>query len=513
MDELSRLGVAAAPDRPAALEEARNRLAADLAALNFADADERRQFPPTLFGLFARHGLFGLIASRRYGGLGLASVDACDLIATVAAFDVSAASTLVIHNMLALPCIEQALHVPAQDAIMAAALRGDGLCAFAMTEPGAGSAPRKIAATAVRENGRYRLNGRKVWIGLGEWARWIVCFARSKQATRRGEFVALLVDAAAPGFRVVHEHRTLGLRGIVQNTLDFCDVLVPESQVLTLGQDGWSLASRRMSQARVGVSAMGVGAMERAIQIVIAYAKAREISKSRLLDNSHVQRAVLQMIMRRALIRQLLRYVCENTAEFDADAPYLTLVLKVLASEWSNRVVDQSLQFLGGRGYDEDMLVARIYRDARILRIFEGPTEALLSHLGRSFLSPATRDTVADLFADLGGAAAYASLRAIATDGDLHGAVLVHMGWLVALGLMSALAQRTAAARGDEPSAEAAAFAAEEFRAARGIALPIWTGAERDKARRTWEAFATDMDGTIRMPVFDSHQMKILGFS
>jgi alkylation response protein AidB-like acyl-CoA dehydrogenase len=513
MDDLTRATVATVADRRTAGQVLRARVVNDLATLNFRDADERRHFPPTLFGVLARRGLFGLTAAKRHGGLGLPLTDACAIISATASFDISTASTLVIHNMLALPCIEQALHLPSHDTIMAAATRGDGLCAFAMTEPGAGSATKRIAASATRENGHYRLNGRKIWIGLGEWARWIVCFARSTQAARRGEFMGLLVDPSAPGFRITHEHRTLGLRGVVQNSLDFSDVLVPESAVLSLGQDGWSLAARRMSQARVGVASMGLGAMDRAIQIAVAYAQSRQLSKSRLMENSHVERAIAQMIMRRTLIRQLLQYVCENTTEFDADAPYLTSVLKVLSSEWSNRIVDQCLQFLGGRGYEEEMLVARMYRDARILRIFEGPTEALLAHLGRSFFSPATRDTVADLFSDLGAARTHAALRAAAPAAMSHGAALVHTGWLVSLALVSALARRAAVTDADELSLEAAAFAEDEFRTALAGEFPRWGSAECDRAKRMVDGFVAEAAATIRVPLFDADRLKIVGFA
>ncbi|WP_456739930.1 acyl-CoA dehydrogenase family protein [Bradyrhizobium sp. USDA 4469] len=128
-------------------------LAADLSQLNFADADDRRAFPPTLHSILARHGLFGLTAPRELGGLALPLHEAIDLISVTASFDVSAASTLVIHNFLALPCIEAAPHIPERGAIIRGATRGD-LCAFALTEPGAGSAPRHIKASAFRP-GRY----------------------------------------------------------------------------------------------------------------------------------------------------------------------------------------------------------------------------------------------------------------------------------------------------------------------------------------------------------------------
>ncbi|MCA1479816.1 acyl-CoA/acyl-ACP dehydrogenase [Bradyrhizobium sp. NBAIM08] len=122
---------------------------ADLSQLNFADADDRRAFPPTLHSILARHGLFGLTTPGEHGGLALPLQEAIDLISATASFDVSAASTLVVHNFLALPCIEAAPHIPEQNNIIWGATRGD-LCAFALTEPGAGSAPRRLRLSCAK---------------------------------------------------------------------------------------------------------------------------------------------------------------------------------------------------------------------------------------------------------------------------------------------------------------------------------------------------------------------------
>ncbi|PAY08607.1 hypothetical protein CK489_12980 [Bradyrhizobium sp. UFLA03-84] len=111
-----------------------------------------------------------------------------------------------------------------------------------------------------------------------------------------------------------------------------------------------------------------------------------------------------------------------------------------MSSEWCGLVADQCVQLLGGRGYDEGTPLAKIYRDARILRFFEGPTETLLSHLGRCLLYRATRDEIADLFVSLGAASVHAdAIEELRGLDETDGAVLIYAGWLTTLGLAQAV--------------------------------------------------------------------------
>ncbi|WP_128089448.1 MULTISPECIES: acyl-CoA dehydrogenase family protein [Bradyrhizobium] len=131
--------------------------------------------------MLARHGLFGLTNTGRSRRIGSFLAKSHRAHSATASFDVSAASTLVIHNFLALPCIEAAPHLPNQEQVIRGATRGD-LCAFALTEPGAGSSPRHIEASAFLHEEKVRICGRKLWIGLADWARWIVLFCASLQS-------------------------------------------------------------------------------------------------------------------------------------------------------------------------------------------------------------------------------------------------------------------------------------------------------------------------------------------
>ncbi|MCA1360889.1 acyl-CoA/acyl-ACP dehydrogenase [Bradyrhizobium sp. IC3069] len=484
---------------------------AELSQLNFADADDRRAFPPTLHSILARHGLFGLTAPGEHGGLALSLQEAIDLISATASFDVSAASTLVIHNFLALPCIEAASHIPAQAHIIRGATSGD-LCAFALTEPGAGSAPRHIEAAAFMHEDKVRISGRKIWIGLADWARWIVCFARASGPDAKGRLVGVLVDRQAPGLKVTHEHRTLGLRGIIQNTLEFQDVEMPRSYVLSRDQDGWGAAASSMNRGRIGVAAMGLGALERAIQVAASYASHRRLGKLRMIENSYIEQLFGQMVLRREVVKAMLAASCRLVSAHGAPNVHLASATKVLSSEWCGLVADQCVQLLGGRGYDEGTPLAKIYRDARILRIFEGPTEALLSHLGRCLLSKATRDEIADLFRSIGAASVHAAaIDELSGLNETDGAVLIYAGWLTTLGLAKAVMSADCFSASD-CAAAAADLVSSELTSLR-TRVPARQSVEtRSRANRTLATFLHDAACSIRSPVLTDDYLKLVQY-
>ncbi|WP_456725286.1 acyl-CoA dehydrogenase family protein [Bradyrhizobium sp. USDA 4350] len=483
----------------------------DLSQLNFADADDRRAFPPTLHSMLARHGLFGLTTRVEHGGLALPLQQAIDLISATASFDVSAASTLVIHNFLALPCIEAAPHVPDQEQIIRGATRGD-LCAFALTEPGAGSAPRHIQSSAFMHEDKVRISGRKIWIGLADWARWIVCFARTSGCDAKGRLVGVLVDRQAPGLKVTHEHRTLGLRGIIQNTLEFQDVEVPRAYVLSRDQDGWGAAASSMNRGRIGVAAMGLGALERAIQVAASYANHRRLGKLRMIENSYIEHLFGQMVLRREVVKAMLAASCRLVSGQGSPNIHLASATKVLSSEWCGLVADQCVQLLGGRGYDEGTPLAKIYRDARILRIFEGPTETLLSHLGRCLLSRATRDEISDLFVSLGAASIHAAaIEELCGLDQTDGAVLIYAGWLTTLGLAQAVI--TAGAFSESDCATAAAdLVRTEIAALRARAPARLSFEGRGRASETLASFLEDAACSIRSPVLTDDYLKLVQY-
>jgi alkylation response protein AidB-like acyl-CoA dehydrogenase len=475
---------------------------------NFLSSDEARSFPGDLINRLCQAKAFGLCAKVEHGGAALSFADANRVISTAASFDASAASALVIHNFLAVPCIEKAHGLSDRPRILQEIASGQALCAFGLTEEGAGSAPRHISTFARRCDDGFLITGKKIWIGLGAWTEFVVCFARVPDDGNR--IAAFLVDTKAEGFSVGAEHRTMGLRGIVQNTLCFRNVKVSADRCLSGSGDGFRLAKESMNRGRLGVAAMSVGVARRATQIVAMYASQRRMGNRILLDNDHIQRQVRDMIQSVESMDAVLR-CAERQAVVTPLSEYLAVAAKVICSEWAHRIVDRSVQFFGGRGYEEDLVVARIYRDVRIMRIFEGPTETLLSYLDRSFASRATADEMGQAFTELGQKVLFDALRtAFGLGRKQKAADAVQRGWLVAY----AIALAAHRAQNDN---SARAHRIEEYLSERVSALVL----EMNTRPVSYTPFSTDgLVGeflesagiSIQTPEFDDGFMTLKNF-
>ena len=236
--------------------------------------------------------------------------------------------------------------------------------------------------------------------------------------------------------------------------------------------------------------------------------RSRVVSNRVLGAYRHVQDRLATMAVRLALMRLLRDEACV-AAERDP-VSLMPLVLKVMATEWCSAIIDGCVQVMGGRGFDDRMLVSRFHRDSRIFRIFEGPTETLLSHVARSFRSRATADVVEAQFTALDAADLHAEVDAalalIAANGDDP----VQAGWLVASALVLAMARPHT--RTNEPvlvEAEALADAdyREHLRRARTLA-------PRREARGAalLDDFADRAARTLRTPVFAADKLCIVGF-
>lgn len=357
--------------------------------INSALDDERRTLAPHLVLDLGNRGLFGLQAPRELGGQALATVDLVRVMAQLAALDLTLATVVGVHNGLGLRPLLRfgSPELRAQWGPMLAA--GRQLAAFALSEPQAGSNPRAIGTRAVRADGGWRLSGEKHLIGLASWSGVLTVFARAFDAAGRAlGTVALLVPEDAPGLAQGPEALTMGMRAMVQNAVRFDGVFVPDAQVLGTPGAGMEVAQDAMAFSRLGIGALCIGAMRRCAQLMVRYAERRDIAGGRLLDNAvtalRLHELACAIEAGEALVTALARAV-DDGRELPQDA---CSACKCVLSELLWEAADQLMQMLGGRGYLENNLAPRLLRDARVLRILEGPSEALYAHLGALARTP-----------------------------------------------------------------------------------------------------------------------------
>ena len=342
--------------------------------------DERREMRAEVTRDLAAHGLFGLQVPTALGGLGLAHADMLRVVEQLASIDLTLATYVGGHNSLGVrPLLEYAEpHV--RDALVPALARGERIAALALTEPVAGSNPWAIESLAIPVDGGWRLHGVKSWIGSAGAAGVFNVFARVPGDD--GGITAFTVEAGTRGLRVGDAALTLGMRGMLQNAVHLDGAFVGRDAVLGEVGGGIAVAHGTFLHARFGVAAMCLGAIKRAMQLSHRYASRRTIASGRLLDHPATRARIGAMAASAAALDTYLAVIAETLDAGVVLPDDAYIVCKTAAPELLWDAVDSTMQLLGGRGYVESNPVSQLFRDARLLRIFEGPTEPLLVHLG-----------------------------------------------------------------------------------------------------------------------------------
>ena len=358
--------------------------------INVRQIDERRTIPPYVVLDLGNHGILGLQAPLELGGLNLSNAGALAIIEQLSAIDATLSSFVGVHNALGLRPLLRHASAAQQDALLADVVQGRQLAGFAFTEPGAGSNPTAIATTATPDGpDRWTLRGSKKWTGTAGWAGYLHVFAHmlDEDGNRRG-ITAFTVPQLAPGLRQGPDELTLGMRGMVQNKVILEDVPVTRDDLLGAPGRGMTIAHDIMQFGRVCIAAGALGVMKRSLQLMVRYGRHRQISTGRLLDNALWRTRLTGLTDQTMAVDAFVRSFASWLDTGIAVPEELYAAIKVVAPEAAGRATDQLVQMLGGRGYIETNLAPQLLRDARLFRIFEGPTETMSTFVGLRLARP-----------------------------------------------------------------------------------------------------------------------------
>lgn len=361
--------------------------------LNCGLSDERRCIAPHVLLDFGRKGIMGLQDAPAIGGCGLSLTDSLRILRQIAAIDLSLANIVAMHNFLAGTVIRSYGSEAIKNEFVSDLASGRQLAAFALTERGAGSDPRRIASLAVRRtDGSWILNGSKIWSGLAAWSGLMVTFAQTQDETGKSTGItAFAVRQDAAGVSQGAECSSMGLRAVIQNEINFSNVELSDADRLGEVGRGLEAGQEAMMLCRLVMGVMSLGAMGRILQIAARYVSRRTISTGKMCENPVIVNNLAKEISRASAVETYIEFIYRQLDEMNHSdiAQELFLVCKIIAPESMWQTVDAAMQMLGGRGYLENNVVARFMRDGRVFRIFEGPTETLTAHLGaRMWLRP-----------------------------------------------------------------------------------------------------------------------------
>jgi acyl-CoA dehydrogenase len=263
-------------------------------------------------------------------------------------------------------------------------VRGERTCSIAITEPGAGSDAGAIRTRATRQGDRWVLNGGKHFISDGEFSDFFVVSAvTDPQAGTRG-ISLFLVDKALPGLTGGRNQKMMGLTGTSHVELHFDAVPLSNDCLLGAENTGFGQILQTLGRVRLAqVCARAVGKATRLMNLMVSYANEREQFGHAIADFQMIQ----QMLADSAIEINAARWLVWDAAhdiDRGVDPRAKISMAKVYCSEMLGRVADRAVQVYGGMGYCADLPVERLYRDARIFRIFDGTSEIHRGVIARS---------------------------------------------------------------------------------------------------------------------------------
>jgi acyl-CoA dehydrogenase len=334
----------------------------------------------------AAMGLFGYAIPEEYGGLGLNLAQDVELAFSFGYTALSFRSLFGTNNGIAGQVLVGYGTDEQKQTWLPQLASGDCIASFALTEPEAGSDPSGMRTTARHEGGGWVLNGNKRFITNAPLAGLFVVFAKVQDGDEKPRIAVFLVPAGSPGLSVAPKDKKMGQEGASTADLTLVDVRVGDDALVSGDIDtGFRAAMSVLARGRVHISALAVGLMERALEESVRYSAVNLQGGVATGDRQLVQAMLAEQkslaMAGKAMTREAARLYLSG--EDRRLAPSAT---KLFCTESAGRVVDLAVQTHGGSGYMREYAVERLFRDARLLRLYEGTSEIQKLIVGRELV-------------------------------------------------------------------------------------------------------------------------------
>jgi acyl-CoA dehydrogenase len=338
-------------------------------------------------------GLFGYAIPQEWGGLGLDITQDVEMAMELGYTSLALRSMFGTNNGIAGQVLV-GFGTDEQKATWLEPLASGKVASFALTEPGAGSNPAGLRTKAIRDGaeGDWVITGEKRFITNAPVADLFVVFARTRPADDAGPGIAVfLVPADSRGVEVGTKDAKMGQEGAWTADVRFTDVRVPAGALVGGSEDiGYRAAMTSLARGRIHIAALAVGAAQRALDESVNYAATATQGGTPIGTFQLVQAMLADqqtgVMAGRALVRDAARlWLTEEDRRIAPSAA------KVFCTEMAGKVADLAVQIHGGSGYMREVPVERIYRDVRLLRLYEGTSEIQRLIIGSNLVKAAQR--------------------------------------------------------------------------------------------------------------------------
>ncbi len=347
--------------------------------------EKQEKFPLELLKKLGEMGCCGMLAPEEWGGPGLDTISYVLMLEEVARVYTAMSTALgVTNSAVQVPLLEFGTRAQKEKYLRRLA-SGEILGAFCLTEAAAGSDAAGIQARAVRDGDSYRLSGAKTWVTNGTAAGVLIIFAKTDPEAGGKGISAFLVEPGFPGFQVGRHEDKMGQRSSPSVEILLNDCRVPVENRLGQEGQGLKIALSALDGGRIGIAAQAVGLAQGALEESVKYAKQRRAFGKTIGEFQAIQWMIADMQTEIEAARGLL-YRAAWRKDSGARMGGAASQAKLYASEMVNRVAYKAVQVHGSLGYSRETDVERMYRDARVITIYEGTSEVQRMIIARDLL-------------------------------------------------------------------------------------------------------------------------------
>lgn len=348
--------------------------ARDMVQPTASERDRTCEFPAENLRTMGELGLMGMNVPMEYNGAGVDTVSYSVALQEIAYACAATSVIMSVHNSVACGPIYLFGSDYLKETYLKTLAAGSMIGCFALTEAGAGSDPTSQRSTAVKDGSSYIINGRKMFITSGKNSDLTVVTAYTDRGKRHRGISAFVVEKGTPGFEVGRVEEKMGLRASDTAELIFEDCRVPEKNLLGSEGDGFVIAMASLDGGRIGIASQSVGIAQACVDAAVEYAGTR-IQFNRTISNFQGLRWMIADMAVQVEAARLLTFNAAAMRDRGLGFSSAASMAKLYASEMANRVAYSALQIHGGYGYIKDFPVERLYRDARVLTLYEGTSE------------------------------------------------------------------------------------------------------------------------------------------